>query len=223
MATETQRVVDPPIRQLERVGPAGMSDADLLALVLAPGEQASAQAIAAAHAVAEQFPLERLVTLPWDELRHVPGLPLRAAATLAAAVELARRGLDRGIGSLPKILHPSDVLKTVPEIRNERREHFVCLYLNARTQLIHKATISIGTLNSSLVHPREVFAPALENAASAIILVHNHPSGDPSPSREDLNLTRRLVEAGLIMGIEIVDHVVISADRWVSFKQTGEL
>jgi len=212
-------MLDPPIGQLHRVGPAGMPDADLLALVIGGTEAA----VATAHAIAEQYPLERLVTLPWDELARVPGLGERTAASLAAALELARRGLDRGMGSLPKILHPSDVLKVVPEIREERREHFMCLYLNARTQLVHKGTVSVGTLNGSLVHPREVFAPALEHAASAIILVHNHPSGDPAPSRDDLNLTRRLVEAGLIMGIEVIDHVIIATDRWVSLKQTGEL
>lgn len=211
--------VDPPFRQLQQLGPGGMSDGDLLALVIG----SSGQMLETAHRIAEQYPLERLVTLPWDELNRVPGLSEEAAAALAAAVELAKRGLDRGLGGLPKIIRPSDVLKAIPEIREEKKEHFVCLYLNARTQLVHKAVVSVGTISGSLVHPREVFAPALEHAASAVILVHNHPSGDPTPSGDDLNLTRRLVEAGLILGIEVIDHIIVSQERWVSLKQTGEL
>ena len=211
--------IDPPMNQLHRVGASGMSDADLLALVLGTTKTS----VATAHSISEEYPLERLVTLPWDEMVRVPGLTEGAAATLAAAVELAKRGLDRGVGGLPKILRPSDVLKVVPEIRDERKEHFVCLYLNARTQLITKAVISVGSLNSSVVHPREVFGPAVECSAAAMILVHNHPSGDPSPSQDDLTLTHRLVEAGIVMGIEVIDHVIVSADKSLSLKQTGQL
>jgi len=211
--------LDPPLAQLRRSGPSAMSDGDLLALVIG----ASERSLETAHRIAEQYPLERLVTLPWEELRRVPGLSAEAAAALAGAVELAKRGLDRGLGGLPKIVRPSDVLKVAPEIREERKEHFVCLYLNARTQLVHKAVISVGTISGSLVHPREVFAPALEHGASAVILVHNHPSGDPTPSSDDLSLTHRLVEAGIIMGIEVIDHVIVARENWVSLKQTGEL
>ena len=89
--------------------------------------------------------------------------------------------------------------------------------------MTHRATISVGTLDASLVHPREVFAPALDKGATAIILSHNHPSGDPTPSQDDLNLTHRLVEAGIIMGVEIIDHVIVAEEKWVSLKQTGEL
>ncbi len=215
----TELPPDPPLLLLQRHGPTGVSDADLLALVL----RSARTPVSTAHAIAEQYPLERLVTLPYDELRRVPGLTEPQAAALAAAIELSKRGLDRGLGGLPKLLRPSDVAKIVSDLGTERQEHFVCLYLNARTQLIHRATISVGTLNGSLVHPREVCAPALEHNAAAMILVHNHPSGDPTPSSDDLNLTQRLIEAGLIMGIEVIDHIIIAADRWISLKQTGEL
>ncbi len=196
---------------------AGLSDGDLLTLVI------RGRSVEVAQAIAEQYPLERLVTLPWEEIRRVKGLNEAEAASLAAALELAKRGLKRGMGALPRITKPSDVLPVVADVRTEKREHFVCLYLNARKQLLKKATISIGTLDGSLVHPREVFAPALESAASALILVHNHPSGDPSPSQQDLSLTKRLADAGVIMGIEILDHVIVAEDTWISLKQIGDM
>ena len=142
-----------------------------------------------------------MVTLPYDELRRVPGLTEPQAAALAAAIELSKRGLDRGLGGLPKLLRPSDVAKIVSDLGTERQEHFVCLYLNARTQLIHRATISVGTLNGSLVHPREVFAPALEHNAAAMILCTPrraiHTVGDDS-------MTQRY--RGVDMGIEYRYH-----------------
>lgn len=214
-----EQATESPLTLMARLGPSGMSDGDLLALVLGPARTP----ISTAHGIAEEYPLERLVTLPHDELRRVPGLNEQAAAALSAAVELARRGLDRGLGELPKVLKPSDVVKIVSDIRTEKREHFVCLYLNARTQLIARETISIGTLDGSLVHPREVLTPALEHASSAVILVHNHPSGDPHPSSDDLALTQRLVDAGLIMGIEVIDHIIVAQNQWLSLKQTGQL
>ena len=214
-----EAVPESPLALMQRLGPAGLSDGDLLALVLGPARTP----VATAHEIAEQYPLERLVTLPYEEMRRVNGLTEQASAGLAAAVELAKRGLDRGLGGLPKILHPSDVAKIVADIQTARQEHFLCLYLNARTQLIHRATISVGTVDGSVVHPREVYRLALEHAASAVILVHNHPSGDPAPSDDDIQLTRRLVDAGLIMGIEVVDHVIVSANSWASMKQTGVL
>ena len=211
-------VPDPPLEQLLTGAPETLSDADLLALVLR-----GSNSVAVAHAVAEDYPIERLVHLPLDELRRIKGVSLESAASLVAAVELAKRGLGMGVGSQPRIMKPSEALNLLSGIRDERREHFVCLFLNARKQLIRQETISIGTLDSSLVHPREVFAPAIECAAAAIILAHNHPSGDPSPSGQDLELTRRLIDAGLIMGIEVLDHIIVAGQAWASFKQIGEM
>ena len=211
-------VPDPPLEQLLRAGPESLSDADLLALILRGSD-----AVTTAHQVAEEYPIERLVHLPLDELRRVKGVSLESAAGLVAAVELAKRGLGMGVGSQPRIMKPSETLNLLSGIRSERREHFVCLFLNARKQLIRQETVSIGTLDSSLVHPREVFAPALECSAAAVILAHNHPSGDPSPSGQDLELTRRLIDAGLIMGIEVLDHIIVADSAWLSFKQIGEM
>ena len=117
-----------------------------------------------------------------------------------AAGELARRGLGKGLGVRPVITSPLDVLPLLAEIKDQQREHFLCFYLNARNQVIHKEVVSIGSLSSSIVHPRELFQAAVSQAAASVIMAHNHPSGEVSPSQDDIDLTRRLVRAGEING-----------------------
>jgi DNA repair protein RadC len=143
------------------------------------------------------------------------------AGVLVAAGELARRGLRKGLGVLPVISSPAETLPLLAEIKDQRREHFVCLFLNARNQVIHREVVSIGSLSASIVHPREVFQAAVSHAAASLILAHNHPSGDVSPSQEDLELTRRLVQAGQIMGIEVLDHLIIGPEEFYSLKEHG--
>jgi len=123
-------------------------------------------------------------------------------------------------GKTPQpIRGPDDVVKVLgPKLPKELREHFVVLLLNARHECIGRETVSVGSLNSSIVHPREVFLPAVTHHAASVVLVHNHPSGDPEPSEEDLSITRRLVEAGQILGIEVLDHVIIAKRGVVSFR-----
>ena len=116
---------------------------------------------------------------------------------------------------------PSEAVGLALEIKDYGKEHFLCLYLNARNQVIHKEIISIGSLSASIVHPREVFRVALEHNAAAIILAHNHPSGDVSPSRDDVDMTINLVEAGKMIGIEVLDHVVLSSMDFLSMKEKG--
>ena len=140
---------------------------------------------------------------------------------LDAAVELGRRAVEK-IGPLPAISCPAECIPYLMDIQNEQKEHFLCLYLNARNQVIHKEVISIGNLSSSIVHPREVFAVALtlNRGVASIVCAHNHPSGDPTASKDDLELTRRLVKAGQVMGIEVMDHIIIGAGagEWSSLK-----
>ena len=143
------------------------------------------------------------------------------SAQVIAAIELGKRLYKEKVEEEIFINSSQDVLKEVSHIRENKKENFVVLYLDARNKLIYKETISIGTLNANLVHPREVFEPAVKNLAAQIILVHNHPSGDPKPSEDDLTLTKRLVEAGKIMGIEVTDHIVIAKSGFVSFKEKG--
>ena len=120
--------------------------------------------------------------------------------------------------NLPTINSDKDAVAQLQELRTAKKEHFVVLYLNARNQLIHKETISIGTLNASLVHPREVFKPAIDCLAASIIVAHNHPSGETEPSEADVMLTGRLVDAGRILGIEVADHLIITNKDFLSIK-----
>ena len=142
--------------------------------------------------------------------------PARAAA-LTAAFEIGRRAHERPATSEP-IRSPEDVLGQVRDLTRARREHFVVLILNARHELQCREIVSIGSLNASIVHPREVFLPAILHSAASIVLVHNHPSGDPEPSEEDLSITRRLVQVGELVGIGVLDHVIVATRGIVSLR-----
>ena len=125
------------------------------------------------------------------------------------------------MGTEPSITSSADVLPELRHIRDLKKEHFVAIFLNARNQILKVETISVGSLNASLVHPREVFSPAVGISAASVILAHNHPSGDVTPSKEDCDLTKRLVQASQIMGIEVVDHIIIGSDRFISMKEAN--
>ena len=140
------------------------------------------------------------------------------AAQLLAAAELGRRLWPDG-DAAALVRGPETVFDLTRDIRGANREHFVGFYLNSRNQVLRREIISIGSLNASIVHPREVYQPAIAVSAASLILAHNHPSGDPTPSEEDLAITRRLVEAGRILGIDILDHVVVAKDAYASFKE----
>jgi len=157
-----------------------------------------------------------------EEISASCSLPAAEAERLSASIELARRLLwpDDGFGP---IRSPRDACRAAAGIRSAAREHFLALYLNARNSIIHQETVSIGSLNANIVHPREVFRPAITRSAAAVILVHNHPSGDVTPSQEDLNLTARLVEAGRLLGIEVLDHLIVAESRYLSFRSESYL
>lgn len=157
-----------------------------------------------------------------EEISSSCGLAAREAARLSAAIELARRLLWPEDGPGP-IRSPRDACRAAAVIRFADREHFLVLYLNARNVVIHQETVSVGSLNANIVHPREVFRPAITEGAAAVILVHNHPSGDVSPSREDLSLTQRMTEAGRLIGIEVLDHLIVAGRRYLSFRSENYL
>lgn len=158
------------------------------------------------------------------ELERQHGLEPAEALRLAAALELGRRAL-RARRTLPEPLRGGEEVFRLlhPRLAHLRTEHFFALYLDAKGRVLHERTVSSGTLTSSLVHPREVFAPALLHRAAALVVAHNHPSGDPEPSAEDRAATRRLHRAGRLLGVELLDHVVISAGGFVSFLERGWL
>ncbi len=170
----------------------------------------------------ELFAGRALSPVSSEEIRSGCGLSAGESERLAAAVELARRLLwpDDGLGP---IRSPRDACRAVASIRSAAREHFLVLYLNSRNVVIHEETVSIGSLNANIVHPREVFRPAISRSAAAVILAHNHPSGDVTPSQEDLNLTARLVEAGRLLGIEVLDHLIVGESRYLSFRSESYL
>lgn len=158
------------------------------------------------------------------DLVRVPGVGVNRAEQLLAAFALADRARAPAVGERRVIASPRDAFGLLRgEYRGMRKEAFKVLLLNARNQVLTVETVSVGSLSASLVHPREVFRPAIQACAASIVLAHNHPSGDPEPSDDDLALTRRLVEVGVLVGIEVLDHVIVAGDAFVSLKDRGVL
>jgi len=145
------------------------------------------------------------------------------AARVLAAIELARRMAQAGLGERRTIVSAADVFREFAHLRGEKREHFCALYLDTKNNVLRRETIAIGALDAAIVHPREVFREAVREGASSIIVAHNHPSGDPEPSQEDVAVTRRLAEAGRLLGIDFLDHVIVGDNDWVSMKDRGVL
>jgi DNA repair protein RadC len=201
-----------PFHRLSHCGAEALRTPELLALLL-DGKKDTASRLL------DTTPLEEMAGLSLEQWKG--RLTRKQASRLVAAFELARRGLQRGLGLMPVISCPAEAVPLLGEIKDQQREHFLCLYLNARNQVVHKEVISIGSLSASIVHPREVFRVALQHAVASLILAHNHPSGDVSPSQDDLELTRRLVKAGQLMGIEVLDHLIIGPTEFLSLKERG--
>jgi DNA repair protein RadC len=199
--------------------PGGSSDLELLALILGRG-RATGRHLQVARELLARATLGELLLLDARGTLEVPRLGRSSQVLLHAALELARRLMEADSG--PRVLaQAADVHAVARDLELARREHFVAFLLDARNRVLARETISVGTLSASLVHPREVFGPAIERRAASVIVVHNHPSGDPEPSADDLALTRRLVQAGTLIGIEVLDHLVIGYGSYVSLKSRG--
>ncbi len=207
-----------PRERILNQGPEGLTDSELVAVVLGSGN-AGQTVLQVADSLAVSG-TARLACTPARDLLRTRGVGPARAAALAAAFELGRRAAS---APGPSVASPEEAWWLLADMADLRKEHFRALYLDARRRLLQSETISIGTLTSSLVHPREVFQPAVTHSAAAVVVAHNHPSGDPEPSPEDLALTRRLRQAGEILGIEVLDHLVVGRGRFVSLKQRGVL
>ncbi len=209
---------------MERLGAGSLGDNELLAIVIGSGRHQMSALTLAGHVLRDCGGLHRLPQLGRDDLRSVPGIgPVRAMQILAA-IELGRRTLTRRPSPRLAFRKPADLAEyLMPEFGARPVEQFGVVLLDTRHRLLRTSIVSMGTLDSSPVHPREVFREATTARAAAMILFHNHPSGDPSPSQEDFALTDRLVAAGELMGITVLDHIVLGDTRYCSFKEIGRL
>ena len=210
--------IERPREKLIAKGAENLKDSELLAILLRTGTIGK-NVIEIASQILTKYSKKRLLQMTYADLSKISGIDSAKATTLLAAFELSKRALEVNDTNLPVISDAKDAVAQLSDMRDLKKEHLVALYLNAKNQLVHKETISMGTLNANLVHPREVFEPALKYSAAQIIAAHNHPSGDPKPSEDDLDLTKRLTEAGKMMGIDVMDHVIVSKNSYFSFKE----
>jgi DNA repair protein RadC len=220
----TPSVTDGPRERLDTLGPGALSDAELLALLLRTGGPGRAAQSLASDLLARHDGVAGLARTGPAELRQTAGIGPAKSASLLAALELGRRLATRRLRTGDAIRGPADVHRHFhARLRDAPHERFLVLLLDGRHRVLREVTASQGTLTASLVHPREVFRPALREAAAAVILVHNHPSGDPTPSREDREVTERLVQVGEILGVPVLDHVIVAERGYVSLRQDGGL
>lgn len=212
--------LDRPREKLEKLGVSALREEELLAIMLGTGTSGK-DVLSLSKELLKKYDGKKLLRISLEELKSKKGIGSAKASVLLAAFELTKRFLENDSNTIPAVKTPQDVLAQVHEIRSRKKENFVVLYLNARNQLIHREFVSIGSLDSTVVHPREVFAPAIQNSSASVILTHNHPSGDCQPSSEDIELTKRLVAAGELLGIEVLDHLIVSNSGYLSMREKG--
>lgn len=204
-----------PREKLMEKGVENLTDKELLAILLRTG-RAGKSALDIAETILKKFPKKEILTITLSDLKAVEGIDSGKACTLLAAFEFTKRATGAQTSGKPIIENDEQALAQLYDIRAHKKEHFVALYLNARNELIHREDISVGTVNASIVHPRDVFAPALEHNATSVIVAHNHPSGSAEPSPEDREVTTRLKEAGKLLGILLVRHFILTQSSYIS-------
>lgn len=227
MLPQVIKDVPPEERPRERMlhyGAAALSHAELIAILLRTGTNNQSAIHVATSLLGKCSGLHGLIDMTREEMMMVKGIGEAKAIQLQAGIELGRRLSRSRLGQSVVIRSPKDAAEHVmDELRYLKKEHFLCLFLNTKNHVIARETMSIGTLNAALVHPREVFRAAIKHNSASIICLHNHPSGDPTPSPEDISLTKRLTEAGQLIGIEVLDHVIVGDGRYISLKEHGHL
>ena len=213
-----------PRERMMHYGAESLSQAELLAILLRTGTRRESAIHIAQQMLGKIGGLRGLVDLSIEELTEINGIGPAKAIQLKAGIELGRR-LANSRFTMPVIIRtPQDAAEILTEqLRYLQKEHFVCLFLNTKNHVIGQETLSMGSLNASIVHPREVFRAAIKCSSASIICAHNHPSGDPTPSPEDISLTSRLLKAGEIVGIEVLDHLIIGDNGFVSLKEKGHM
>lgn len=212
--------IEQPREKLLTYGPERLTDAELLAILLRTGLEGK-NVLEVAKSVIKKFPGARLANAAIPELTKIKGVGEVKALELVACFELGRRLLKDKQVQL--VLSPRAVWERMEDLRTSKKEHFVVFFLDTQNQLIKREVVSIGTLNASLIHPREVFEPAIKHLVSHIIVAHNHPAGSLEPSEEDLAVTRRLRDAGLLLGIQLLDHVIVTTTGYLSLKEQNLL
>jgi DNA repair protein RadC len=213
-----------PRERMEKYGPEALSNAELLAIVLRVGGRGESAVRLAERMLSEFRGLVGVSKARLAQLAGLPGIGLAKAAQVKAAFELGRR-LAGSSGEARRVVqNAADAAAVVMEdLRYRDQECLAAIFLDVRNQVIHHRIITVGTLTGSPAHPREIFREALAHGCASLIVCHNHPSGDPTPSGEDLALTARLVKAGEVMGVPVIDHIIVGDGRFVSLKQTGKM
>ena len=211
-----------PRERLQRFGPEALSAQELLALVIGRGIPKKSVMNIAQELLAKFGNIKAISQATVEELSQIKGIGLAKAAQIKASFELGKRqDLEPELKDFD-IKDPEAVVKAIrASIKDKAKEHFKLIVLNPRNKIIRISTISIGTLNASLVHPREVFKDAIMHSAASVVLAHNHPSGDPEPSEDDLKITKKLVDSGKILGIEVLDHIIITKNAFKSLANEG--
>lgn len=215
---------DRPRERLLKLGSNHLSNQEILAILLGSGTRAESVMDLSNRVLMHFEGIKLLSGATIEELTAIKGIGPAKGVQLLAAIEIGKRMNEYRPDERYIIRSPEDGADYVmEEMRSLEQEHFVVLFLNTKNQIIHRQTIFIGSLNASIVHPREVFREAVKRSAASIICAHNHPSGDPTPSQEDIHVTRRLVESGKMIGIEVLDHLIIGDRKFVSLKEKGYL
>ena len=216
-------VAERPRERLQRFGVEALSAQEILALILGRGIAGESVMVTAQRLLSQFGSLKGIAAASVEELSQVRGIGLAKASQIKAAFELANRleGYPEA-GKQPLVRSPDEVVSLVRgRLKGKKREHFLALLLDTRSQLIKISEISVGSLDTSVVHPREVFKEAISASAASVIFVHNHPSGDSGASEDDIGLTKRLAEAGEIVGIDVLDHVIVTDKDYLSLKREG--
>jgi DNA repair protein RadC len=208
-----------PREKLARFGARGLSHAELLAILLGSGIKGR-NVLKVAEGVVSRYGAQGLQALSLEEWAANPGIGPARAGQMLAVIELGRRLLAPPAEE-PRVGSPAEAYALVRDLKGARKEHLVALYLDAQNRLILKETVSIGSLNTTRTHPREVLQPAVMHSALAFVLIHNHPSGSLDPSRDDVEFTRAMQRAGELMGVSLYDHIIVSRRGYVSLKERG--